>query len=1175
MSADTVTPPPVTPSPPNNPPAAPPVSRRRWLRRLLPPFTLLVLAVWFAPAVVANTGLRNRLARLALADVRGSVEVGGASVGWFSPVELRDVTLTDEAGRTVVRVPRVTSQKSLFDLARNRAEPGAFTLENPTVALVCETDTTNLEAALAEYLKDDGAPPAPARTPVALTVTGGTLTLTDPDTGRSATVEGISAAVSVPASRAEPVAVKVATATGRLDAELSLGDTGTLKLTCTDLPLETFAPLLKRADAGLTLAGAGTADVSVRWGKDAPLTVAGTAGVKRFALSAPWTNGDTLALDAVSLPLDVDLAGRVVRVRKFELACDAGTLSAAGTFDPAHSADQLFAQAGVSVAADVDLARLAAKLPKLLRLRAGTELREGRIAAKLASRADPAGVVWAGEVTTSAVKGTRAGQPLAWDQPLHAEFAGRYASGRLPTFDKLVCTADFIAVNARTTPETVQAAANVYLHKLAAHLAEFADLGGVELDGEAAAQLVGRREPDGAFRLSGSVALKNVAVTDHAGKGFREPALDLKVSATGQAPATGPIELATATLALVAGGDELDVSLLTPVGDVRNLAGGTAEVRVTGDVRRWAARAAAVAPLPPYDLSGALDGRARVRFAGDTVAADRLTIGLTNFRFRGAGCDVAEPRLTAVGDLTVSRATGAATVTKLALTSAPLSVTDATVAVEAQNGGTVVSADGRCVVDLNRLGAAFKLPPANALAGRAAGPLRVRAAGDRIAFGGALDVTNFAYGPAGAETWAEPTLRLEADGTYTGSSDVVALAVAKAERPGLAVDVTGSVANLATTRDVTLTGSVRYDWAKLGPLVRDLLGGDFEATGGGTRAVALTGRLAPAAVRTAALPPPESKGGPVALRAPGAPPARSPAPAGPGALAALTGEAALGWESIRSHGFDVGPGELKATMTRGVVTVAPITATFCGGKVTLAPTVKFDSTPGEVVLAAGPVVDHAKLSPRATAGALGYALPAFAKAGEADGEISATVGANRIPLDDFARAEIGLTLVIHKATVGAGPLATELATVLGAKATTMTLAAEEAVPVRVANGRVYHEHFGFRVGGTTLHTSGSVGFDDTLDLVVDVPLPKDLPALKNNPILLKSVAGKVVKVPVTGTLTRPQIDKAGFERAVLALARDGARDAGKDAIEKELNKLFPGAAAPKGGGLPFPFGPKP
>jgi hypothetical protein len=1147
---------------------------------LLPVLTLLVLGVWFAPAIVAKTGLRNRLAREALADVHGSVEVGDASFGWFSPIELRDVILKDEAGRTVVSVPKITSEKSLFALARNRAEPGTFALENPTIALVCEKNTTTLETALAEYLKE-GTHPAPTRTPVFLRVTGGKITLTETDTGKTASIDDISAQVDVPANRAEPVTVKFTTTTGKLDAEVSIGDSGSVKVVCTALPLETFGPLLKRADPNLKLAGSITTDLQVKWGKDAPLTVAGTASVKQLTLSAPWLNGDALALDSATLPLDLELAGRLVRVRKFDLVCDAGTLSVAGVYDPDQPAEKLFTQAGVSVNAKVDLARLATKLPKLLRVKDGTELREGKLVVTLSSRAAGAGTLWEGRVNTSALKGVRAGQPIAWEQPLNLEFVGRYASGQLPTFDKFVCTSDFLAVNMRSTSETVQAAANVYLHRLGERLAEFINLGGMELGGEASAQLVGRRAPDGAFLAAGGITLKDFALTNHAGKGLKEPALKLQFSATGKAPADGPVALATATLTLTANGDELRLALLEPVSDVKKLTSGSVDVRLSGDIVRWKARAATVAAIPPYEMSGAAVVTGHAKFGADRITVDRLAVGLTNIRFRGAGLNVAEPTMNAVGDFTLTRATNTATIAKLTLTSAPLSVTDGTLTFEPLKDDIAVSGNGQCVTDLNRLGATLKLYTdprgPDALSGRGTGPLRFRYAGDVTTFGGTLDVTNFTYGPKEKPVWSEPALHIQADGSYTDSADSVALAVAKVERTGLALDAKGAVAKITTTQDVNFNGTIRYDWVKLAPLVRDLVGGNFTATGAGTRPFTLNGQLSPPGAQTAALPPPEPKGGPITLKAPGAPAPKPPtAPTGPGLFTAMNGELALGWETIGAYGFDVGTGELKANMVKGIAPVAPITATFCGGRVTLAPTLKLDTTPGAVVLAKGLLVDHAKLTPKATAGALGYALPAFANAAQAEGEISATIDENRIPLGDFTQANVKCTLIIYKATVGASPVVAELANLLGAKNTTMTLANEQSVPVQVANGRVYHQNFAFRVSGTALHSSGSVGFDDTVDLVLDVPLPKDLPALKNNPLLVKAVAGKVIKVPVKGTLSKPVIDAKAFERAVVALARDSAKEVGKEALDRELNKLFPGMPAPKsGGGLPLPFGPKP
>ena len=160
---------------------APPVAarrRRRWTRAILPVSLLLLAAGWFAPAVVARTELRNRFARQALAEFRGGVTVGGASLGWFSPVELRDVTVQDEQGRTLLAVPKVTSSKTLSALLRDRSDPGEFTIEGPTAEVVCENQSSNLEDALANYPKHE-QPDGPTRTPVVVRVTGGRLTLRD------------------------------------------------------------------------------------------------------------------------------------------------------------------------------------------------------------------------------------------------------------------------------------------------------------------------------------------------------------------------------------------------------------------------------------------------------------------------------------------------------------------------------------------------------------------------------------------------------------------------------------------------------------------------------------------------------------------------------------------------------------------------------------------------------------------------------------------------------------------------------------------------------------------------------------------------------------------------------------------------------------------------------------
>lgn len=1162
----------------SGPPAPKSSRRRRWLKRLLPLFTLLVLGLWFAPVVVAKTGLRNTLARKALADVKGSVEVGGASLGWFAPVELRDITVKDEAGRTVASVPKVTSQKSLVNLARNPADPGAFTVENPTLLVVCEKDTTNIEGTFAEYLKENAAP-AQTRTPINLTVKGGTLTITDAATGKSASVEGIDATVSVPASRTEPVALHLTATTGALNVEASLGDASTAKVACKDLALDAFAPLLKRADPTLSLAGALSTDLKLAWGKDAKgqltASATGTASGTRLALDAPWLKGDPLKFDSAELPLDVELAGRNLRVRAFDLTCDAGTVSVKGNFHPEDAAESVLMQSGLSVTANVEVAKLVAKLPRLLHLKGGTELREGRLELKLVSQTDPdgGGVLWDGTLNTSALKGTVPGtdgkpREIAWEQPLRAEFLGKYAPGRFPTFKKFVCTADFISVNAASEPDTLLISTNVFLDKLGAKLRDFIDLDGWTLDGKAFASFAASRRPDGKFAAEVVVKLTNFAFVDQKGKGVREPALEVKLDAMGTYPESGPTQLSSATAKLTAGGDGLDLTLTERVANVRELSSGSADLHLTGQLASWKARVGALVAIPEFKLTGVVDARGKAKLGADRVTVDRLALTLTKPKLeRWIALD--EPAMSAVGDLVFTRANRTATFTKLTVTSDTLKVANGTLAFELpEKGDVVVSGNGQCTVDLNRAGRTVKLYAdpngKDALSGTGVGPVKFRTNGDLTTFTGGLAVANFGYGPKDKFVWFEPTLQLEADGKYENGADALTLASAKAERPGLTVDAKGTLGKATSTREVNFNGTVRYDWDKLTPLGKKFAGETFSATGTGTRGFLLSGRLDTGAVAVAVAPAP-----------------KQPEPPAPGAFAALTGEAAFGWHSLRAFGLDVGTVELDAKMTRGVVKVARVHTTLAGGKATVEPTIDLSTDPGAVTVTKGALIDHAKLTTSALGadGALRFALPAFSGALQADGEFSAAIEDNRVSLGDINQTSAKGVLLIHRATVGLTPVAAQAANLLGAKATTMTLANETPVAVHVTNGRVYHQNFAVRISGTTFHTSGSVGFDDSLDLTVEVPLPKDSPLLKNNPVLQKAISGKVLKVPLKGTLTKPELDPKALNNALVALAREGAKDAGKDLIEGELKKLFPGmpGADTKGGGLPFtlPFGKKP
>jgi translocation and assembly module TamB len=1134
VPAPSQTPQPGTPTPKSR--------RRRWLKILVGLFVLLLFLVGAVPTIVAKTGLRNVIARRVATDLNGTLDIGSASLGWFSPIELRDLSLTDPQGRVIAQVPKVTSSKSLVSLLCNRSSLGEFTLERPHVDVVCESNSTNLEEVLRKLLHDDGSPRGPTRPEVTVRVVAGTLALRDGEKGMAGEFRDLEATIHCPPLRSDPVAVKLAAnAPGKLDADIVAGDSGRVKLTTSGLAMESLAPLIRRAEPNLSLAGSLTADLTVCWTKDSA-TIDGKLSGQNLAIAGPWLSGDTLRFASADLPLKLTVSGRAVRVEHAELTTDIGSLAMAGTFDPVESFEKLLERPGAKLDATIHLAKLAATLPKLLRIRGGTEIREGTLVAKLESRATAEGTSWAGKINTSALKAVRDGREVKWDEPLSVEFAGRYSAGHMPVFDKLVCLSEFMAIQAEVKPDSIRAAANIYLDRLASRLAEFVDLGGATLDGRGNAAIVVQRSPDGSFKADAHLDIKQFAFIDRDGKGLREPQLTIHCSGSGKSPDGGPVSVVTANADLIAGKDELHLTLLEPIADAKQIASGRLDAKLDGDLGRWWSRVGMFVKLPKhYVLGGNATARGTVRFATHLIAIDRLSLNLASARFRGAGLDLDEQQMDAVADLTIDRKSGTTTFDKFTINSKPLSVASGRLSIQVpEKGDVVVEGGGPAVVALARLGPTLRLvadarTPESLIRGRGTGPIRFRTAGGSTIFGGTLDFVNFSFGSATAPDWTEASLRLEADGSYTESTDTLAFSVAKVERPGLEIDGTVSFAHFDSTADLNLTGKLTYDFAKLTPKLRELLGGDFAGQGKGSTPISLVGSLAP----------------------PVKPGSKNP----PGALAAMNGELRVGWDSLHAYGFDVGRGELHSKLSDGICRVNPIAATFGGGKVSVQPTLFLDVEPSAVSFAKGKIVERAKLTPAVCADALGYALPAIAKTGKAEGEISINLDENRIPFSDTNKARVKGQIVIHKAAVAPGPVISEIAKLLGANNVAMTIANETVVPIRVENGSVHHQNFAVQVAGQTVVTSGSVGFDGKLHLIADVPIPAGL--LKSSPLAMKALAGKRVQVPISGTLSKPALDPKLFQTAVAKLAQEAAKDVGKELLNKELEKLFPGMPGPK------------
>jgi hypothetical protein len=249
------------------------------------------------------------------------------------------------------------------------------------------------------------------------------------------------------------------------------------------------------------------------------------------------------------------------------------------------------------------------------------------------------------------------------------------------------------------------------------------------------------------------------------------------------------------------------------------------------------------------------------------------------------------------------------------------------------------------------------------------------------------------------------------------------------------------------------------------------------------------------------------------------------------------GQAEVAWSSMSIAGLRSDNGVVDVLWQGDRIQLAPRSVTFGGGRVLASPWVDLSGSPRVLVIDPGPVADHVQFTPDMTRTWLRYVSPLMADATSIDGRFSLASNGARVPLSPGASEPVQGTLQIHTAQVGPGPAAQKILPVVeqvrallkgtlpnpfgggGRRDEAWLMLGEQAVQVWVENRRVYHDRIAYSVGDAVLTSSGSVGFDDSLDLTVEIPLQEKWLGSQ-----LMSLKGESLKIPVTGTLDAPVVD---------------------------------------------------
>jgi hypothetical protein len=630
-------------------------------------------------------------------------------------------------------------------------------------------------------------------------------------------------------------------------------------------------------------------------------------------------------------------------------------------------------------------------------------------------------------------------------------------------------------------------------------------------------------------------------------------------------------------------GDQLDTQLVRAVALNSDDAAWPLTVKANGGIARWLTRVRPWFAPGEWQVDGQGDLVASVSVSPKAFELTSSKLTVSNFRANATGWNIQEPRIEFAGDARLDLVTYEASSSIAQFVTSTISLATRDVRYRAGDGAiNQLTGAAAFRADLARL-AAWRVPATQPAAYRAAGEvtgnLRFAQQGDRIT--GELNATGrnlalaslelaapvpLATGAAAASPgyktiWQEPNLLLRGFTSYQSSSDRLSFEQLEIQSNTLQAAATGAIEKLSTTADVNITGTVGYDLAQVTPLLQPYVGTGIQLTGKEQARFAMAGKLAnegePQAQLVSVTP-----NDPYRL-------ATATMPATGGASSThwsrrVKAQLELPWGGANVYGLPVGAGKLAAVLGDGAIRIEPLSLAVGEGTLTAAPHVRFDPEPAELTLPPGPLITNVRISPEVSEALLKYVAPVLAGSTQSEGQFSMQLDGTRVPLAESKKADVAGKLSVHSVRVVPGAMANQLIGVAqqvealarrrdpaaaGAKQVTLLNIRDQQVNFRVIEGRVHHQNLEFQVNDVTLRSQGSVGFDQTVQLTLQVPI-QDAWVAKEP--LLAGLKGQSLQIPVSGTLTHPQLD----QRAIASLSQQLLQGAAKQAIGGELNKAI-------------------
>jgi hypothetical protein len=1088
-------------SQPEKPPARRP---RRWRRRLAIAAIVAVvgLAVLLAllPRIAGAPVVYNRVLAMVNGGLQGAVQIDGLSLSWGGPIEVRGLTITDPQRQQVVRVERVSAAAGLWRLITSTMAFGEVVIDAPSIVIHQRQDgQITLAQALAAREPAEPRPAGALPEPRGrLVVRNGRVQVTREGAG-SYEVRDIGGQVDL--ATLSDIAAKL---------ELTLADGAKL---ATDAELRGLVTQGELRPEGAT----GTLRVAA----DRRIELASLAALAGLAIGLTELQSTQRAA-AGAAPVNAALRGEVgwtgeALSAQLDLSGDVGQAHAELAYRPgaepvAVTADEIVSAilTGGALAlpdftlaaqADVDLAKLGRAVPELLSIREDVELTGGRLAiTQLAVRGGAAPTANAA-IELKDIAAQRAGQPVRLE-PIAVHADAGLTGGEGLRVARLELTSGFAQLSASGLASDLRTTFAADLGRLQRELGQVFELGAFELAGAVRGTVALRRAGDTQVDVTVETTAEQVRYAAE-GRAFELPRAS--VTHRGQlvltdgaltrvtidecgadlngevvARAAGWYDVAGGALKLDAGVTRGDLAFAAGRAQTLGVAelaryGGTltmqAAIERAGEAQPLRTRGELVVQGLAVDGQSVLDGPARLTWDGVALAAD------------GSGVEVATAQLES-------------TLAQLAATGVKWRGGEA-MTLEGQVTGTADVA--RCIRAATPL-AGWEQPPQ--LAGRLTVTATGRAAASVITLAGQGGIAGFVIG-AGADATAAEDVQFAYDVQVDQAREAVTIGTGRLTSQPLTAEVTGTIGQYGGEMALDLRGRYSASWESITALLHQLAPATASTvivTGTSASEFRVTGPAQQSAAR------PTFRG--------------------------VRSGVEVGWGSADVYGVPMEAARLAPALADGRLTLPPTGIAASGGTVNLGAVLDFEPEdptlrmPGKTQL-----LDNVAVTKALSAELLSRINPVFLHVASIEGRVNLGVQDVLAPLGPSLQQRGAAQGRLEFAQVKVAPsgLLAELLSLAGMAPGTPYPVEIGALDFVMREGRIVYDNLTLMFPANfDLRFRGSVGLDETLDLVVSVPVRAELLqklGVRGPTAEYARMLGDVrVELPLVGTREQPRLD---------------------------------------------------